>query len=84
MVFLVVYYVNVARLDPYDVGVVLLVLRIWSAACDLIAGRLVDRRSSARGRFRPYLLWATPPLLLAGTGRATGPAARTCRSRCTP
>jgi len=41
------------------------VVRIWSAACDLIAGRLVDRRSSARGRFRPYLLWATPPLLLA-------------------
>lgn len=40
-------------------------VRIWSAACDLIAGRMVDRRTSPRGRFRPYLLWATPPLLLA-------------------
>ncbi|HHU39042.1 MAG TPA: hypothetical protein GXZ45_07175 [Propionibacterium sp.] len=63
--FLVVYYVNVARLQPVDVGVLLLVVRVWSAACDLIAGRMVDRRTSPGGRFRPYLLWATPPLLLS-------------------
>ncbi len=72
--FLVVYYVNVARLNPLDVGVLLLAVRIWSGACDLIAGRLVDRRTSPRGRFRPYLLWATPPLLLGSLAMFSVPA----------
>lgn len=63
-----------ARLNPFDVGVLLLVARIWSAACDLIAGRLVDRRTSPRGRFRPYLVWATPPLLLSALAVFSVPA----------
>lgn len=49
-------------------------VRIWSAACDLIAGRMVDRRTSPRGRFRPYLLWATPPLLVASLAMFSIPA----------
>lgn len=64
-VFLLIYYTNVARLSAFDVGVLLLGVRIWSGGCDLLAGRLVDTRVSPRGRFRPYLLWATPPLLIA-------------------
>ena len=49
-------------------------MRIWSAACDLIAGRIVDQRTSPRGRFRPYLLWATPPLLVAAWAMFSVPA----------
>ena len=64
-VFILIYYTNVAGLRPLDVGVLLLVVRLWSAVCDLLAGRLIDTRVSRRGRFRPYLLWATPPLLVA-------------------
>lgn len=73
-VFLVIYYVNVARLSAFDVGVLLLVVRFWSAACDLIAGRIVDRRTSPRGRFRPFLLWSAPPLLLASWAVFSVPA----------
>jgi len=72
--FLLIYFTNVARLSPIDVGVLLLVVRLWSAACDLLAGRLIDTRVSPRGRFRPYLLWATPPLLLASVATFSVPA----------
>ncbi len=73
-IFLLIYYVNVAGLSPFDVAVLLLVVRLWSAVCDLLAGRLVDTRVSRRGRFRPYLLWATPPLLLASVAVFSVPA----------
>jgi len=73
-VFLLIYYVNVARLSPFDVGLLLLVVRVWSGVCDLVAGRLVDTRVSPSGRFRPYLLWATPPLLLASVAVFTVPS----------
>lgn len=73
-VFILIYYTNVAGLRPLDVGVLLLVVRLWSAVCDLLAGRLIDTRVSRRGRFRPYLLWATPPLLVASVAMFSVPA----------
>jgi len=73
-IFLLIYYINVAGLAAFDVGVLLLVVRLWSAVCDLLAGRLIDTRVSRRGRFRPYLLWATPPLLLASVAVFSVPA----------
>lgn len=72
-VFLLIYYTNVARLSAFDVGVLLLGVRVWSGGCDLLAGRLVDTRVSPRGRFRPYLLWATAPLLIASVAVFTVP-----------
>lgn len=73
-IFLLIYYINVAGLAAFDVGVLLLVVRLWSAVCDLLAGRLIDTRVSRRRRFRAYLLWATPPLLLASVAVFSVPA----------
>ncbi len=62
-------------------GVLLLVVRFWSAACDLIAGRIVDARAKPGDRFRPYLLWATPPLLLTSLAVFSVPSPSCCSSR---
>ena len=42
-----------------------LVVRVWDAFADLAAGRLVDITRSRWGKFRPYLLFASLPLLLS-------------------
>ena len=42
-----------------------LVVRVWDAFADLAAGRLVDLTRSRWGKFRPYLLFASLPLLLS-------------------
>lgn len=80
-VFLVIYYTNVANLAAVDVGILLLVVRIWSGVCDLIAGRLIDTRTSPRGRFRPYLIWAALPLLVASLAMFSVPAFDSYRAR---
>ena len=42
-----------------------LVVRVWDAFADLAAGRLVDLTRTRWGKFRPYLLFASLPLLLS-------------------
>ena len=49
------------RRDRDDVPVV----RVWDAFADLAAGRLVDITNTRWGKFRPYLLFASLPLLLS-------------------
>lgn len=41
-----------------------LVARVWGGLADLIAGRVVDATNTRWGKFRPYLLFASAPLLL--------------------
>ena len=62
--FLLIYYTNVAGLDPAAIATMFLVVRVWDAVSDLVAGRLVDLTRSRWGKFRPYLLFASLPLLL--------------------
>lgn len=40
-----------------------LVVRLWDAFADLIAGRLVDRTMTRWGKFRPFILFFAVPLL---------------------
>ena len=62
--FLLLYYTDVVGIAATTVGTLFLVVRIFDGIADLVAGRLVDRTSSRWGKFRPYLLFATLPLLL--------------------
>ncbi|WES64056.1 glucuronide transporter [Microbacter sp. GSS18] len=63
--FLLVYYTDVAGISAAAVGTLFLVLRIFDAFTDIIAGRLVDNTYNKRwGKFRPYLLFGSAPLLL--------------------
>lgn len=64
--FLLVYYTDVAGITAAAAGTLLLVVRIFDAFADVLAGRLVDRSYSKRfgGKFRPFLLFGSIPLLL--------------------
>jgi glucuronide carrier protein len=62
--FLLVYYTDVAGISAAAAGTLLLVVRIFDAFADILAGRIVDRTYSKRlGKFRPFLLFGSVPLL---------------------
>lgn len=61
--FLLIYYTDVADISAATAGTLLLVVRIWGGFTDLLAGNFVDKTSSRWGKFRPYLLFGSAPLL---------------------
>ena len=77
MLFLLNYYTDVAGISAAAAGTMLVLVRIYDAAMDMVAGRIIDRtRTSTRwGRFRPYLLWGSLPLLLINVAVFSVPAA---------
>jgi glucuronide carrier protein len=63
--FLLLYYTNVVGIAAATVGTMFLVVRFFDAFADLFAGRMVDRAPNTRwGKFRPFLLFGSLPLLL--------------------
>jgi glucuronide carrier protein len=62
--FLLLYYTDVAGITAAAAGTIFLVVRVWDGLGDLIAGRLVDRTNTRWGKFRPWLLFGSVPLLL--------------------
>jgi glucuronide carrier protein len=62
--FLLLYYTDVVGIAAGAAGTVLFVVRVWQAFTDIIAGRMVDKTTTRWGRFRPYLLFGGPPLML--------------------
>ena len=64
--FLLLYYTNVVGLQAAAIGTMFLLVRFWDALADLVAGRLVDAKKPGRlGKFRPFILWFSLPLLLS-------------------
>jgi glucuronide carrier protein len=63
--FLLLYYTDVVGISAAAAGTLFLVVRIWGGFTDLFAGRRVDGTSTRWGKFRPYLLFGSVPLLLA-------------------
>jgi glucuronide carrier protein len=61
--FLLYYYTDVAGISAAAVGTMFLVVRLWDAIADLLAGRLVDRTMTRWGKFRPFLMFGAVPLL---------------------
>lgn len=62
--FLLLYYTDVVGISAAAAGTLLLVVRVFDAFADLFAGRVVDTTSTRWGRFRPFLLFASLPLLV--------------------
>ncbi|GGC93360.1 glucuronide transporter [Tersicoccus solisilvae] len=63
--FLLVFYTDVVGIEPAHAGNIFLFVKIWDAFADLVAGRIVDRTMTRWGKFRPFLLWYSVPLLAA-------------------
>jgi glucuronide carrier protein len=62
-VFVLIYYTDVAGISAAAAGSLLLIVRVWGGFTDLLAGRSVDATSTRFGKFRPYLLFGSAPLL---------------------
>ena len=62
--FLLYYYTDVAGLSAAAVGTMFFIVRLWDAFADLIAGRAVDRTMTRWGKFRPFILFFSVPLLV--------------------
>ena len=62
--FLLIYYTDVAGISAATAGTLFLVVRVWGGVTDLLAGRVVDHTNTRWGKFRPYLIFASAPLLL--------------------
>ncbi|WP_415853849.1 glucuronide transporter [Sinomonas sp. G460-2] len=63
--FLLVYFTDTAGIPALAAGTLFLVVRLFDAFSDLLAGRLVDRTNTRRwGKFRPFILFGSAPLMI--------------------
>ncbi|MPV36898.1 glycoside-pentoside-hexuronide (GPH):cation symporter [Georgenia subflava] len=63
--FLLLYYTDVVGIPAAYAAPIFLIVRIWDGIGDVIVGRWVDRTSTRWGKFRPWILWSSLPLLLS-------------------
>jgi glucuronide carrier protein len=64
--FLLLYFTNVVGVGAAAIGTMFLLIRFWDALADLAVGRAVDAKKPGRlGKFRPFILWFSLPLLLS-------------------
>lgn len=73
MTNLLMFYTDVFGISAAAASLLFLFSRIFDAANDPIIGILADRTRTRWGRYRPYLLWFSLPLCLAGIMLFTTP-----------
>jgi glycoside/pentoside/hexuronide:cation symporter, GPH family len=73
ILFLLLYYTDVAGLPAAAVGTMLLVTRIADAFFDPLIGFWSDRTQTRWGKFRPFLLWFALPFAAIGVLTFTTP-----------
>lgn len=56
------YYVNILQLPLLFVLLLMLLARVWDAINDPLMGIIVDRRTTKRGKMKPYILFAAIPI----------------------
>ncbi len=71
--FLLIYYTDVVGISAAAAGTLFLVVRAWDAFADIFAGRVVDRTMTRWGKFRPFFLFGSLPLLLLSVATFTVP-----------
>ena len=73
--YLPFFYSNIFGLTLDQVGLLLVVTRIWDAVSDPMMGILADRTEIKWGKYRPYLLIMAVPFALSGIFLFTTPDA---------
>ncbi|MBX9243892.1 glucuronide transporter [Actinotalea ferrariae] len=71
--FLLLYYTDVVGISASAAGTLFLVVRAWDAFADIYAGRVVDKTMTRWGKFRPFFLFGSLPLLLLSVATFTVP-----------
>ena len=72
--YLPFFYSNIFGLRLDQVGVLLVVTRIWDAVSDPMMGVIADRTRTKWGKYRPYLLLMALPFAISGICLFTTPA----------
>jgi len=72
--YLPFFYSNIFGLTLDQVGLLLVVTRIWDAVSDPMMGILADRTRTRWGKYRPYLLFMALPFSICGILLFTTPA----------
>lgn len=62
--YLILFYTNAAGLAASTVALILLIVRVWDAIFDPILGGIMERTHTKWGRFRPYILFGAPFLVV--------------------
>lgn len=62
--YLMIFYTDVAMLPTAAISIIFFGARIWDAINDPMMGAVAERTKSKHGRFRPYLLYGTPLLII--------------------
>lgn len=58
------FYLNVMKLTPLFVLLLMLIARIWDAINDPLMGMIVDKCDSRFGKYKPYIVYAVIPISL--------------------
>lgn len=58
------FYTDVLGLDARLAGTVFLIASLWDGFADTVIGAVADRTRTRFGSYRPYLVFASPPLVL--------------------
>ena len=62
--YLTVFYTDIVGLTASAVSLIMLIARIWDAINDPMMGVIADRTRSRCGKFRPWLMFASPFLAI--------------------
>lgn len=69
--YLLKFYTDELGLPAFYGGIIFLVAKFFTAFTDMLTGVLLDSRRhiGARGKFRPFILYASVPVALAATAQ---------------
>ncbi len=59
------FYTDIYGLDPADMGVLFVVVRLIDAFTDPVMGMITDKCKSKHGHYRPFMLWFAIPFGVA-------------------
>lgn len=61
VVFLLIFFTNVAGLEPGIAGSILMIGKVWDAINDPVVGAMTDKTHSRWGRRLPWMFWGAIP-----------------------
>jgi GPH family glycoside/pentoside/hexuronide:cation symporter len=59
------FYTDIYGLDPVDMGILFIVVRLIDAVSDPVMGMITDKCKSKHGHYRPFMLWFAIPFGVA-------------------
>jgi len=59
------FYTDIYGLDPVDMGILFMVVRLIDAFSDPVMGMITDKCHSKHGHYRPFMLWFAIPFGVA-------------------